>query len=182
MSRFIDLRADYPLILTLFAPAYPRDLTWSYFHSLASARTSADPLFRGNQQIPVRIYIRFLCNFSSPYSPSVCESSLVSVSARAWCREFQFHSDMRLTPAVEHNCASLSRSTASGFPELAASSSAESAECKVTELTGYHAAFTSRPRRKDRIYSAGTEWRACSWQWQVRSIKEETSCLKAEEL
>jgi hypothetical protein len=73
MWTFTDLHADYPLILALLEPAYPRALTWFYLARLASACTIAVPPFRHNQLVSVWIYTR-LPNFG----PSSCASSIAN--------------------------------------------------------------------------------------------------------
>jgi hypothetical protein len=48
MACFIKLRSDYPLILTLFEPAYPRDLTSSCIARFTSPSTILVPLIQLN--------------------------------------------------------------------------------------------------------------------------------------
>jgi hypothetical protein len=150
MPAFIDLRADYPLILTLLAPAYPRALTWSYIARLASARTIAAPLFRHSQPVPVKTYTSFCSKFcSSACASSACESTWRLTPAHALLREFQPYADEKLMPVVEYQCANPRGSTEFDFRESAASLSAQSAKCALVEVTCC-CALTNEIRRKDR--------------------------------
>ena len=133
MLTFIDLRPDYPLLLTLPEPAYPSALTWSYIARLNSVRTILAPLIRHNRPVPDT---RFCPNLiPSTCAPSTSESTWGLTPARAWLLEFQLHADTQLMPAVENQRANLSGSTEFDYRELVASVSVESAEYGVVEVT-----------------------------------------------
>jgi hypothetical protein len=106
------LRADYPLILPLFEPAYPCALTWSYIARPISARTLSVSLTRDNHPAPGRIDIRFHSNYCSPErAPSARESTWALTPAPASVREIQLHADKQLMPSVENQCANRRGST-----------------------------------------------------------------------
>jgi hypothetical protein len=130
MACLINLRSDYPLILTLPAPAYRRDLTSSYIDRRTSPRTIPVPLSRHNQRAPVRIFIRF-CSHFCPFACAVSasDSTWRITPAPACLREFQLHADEQLMPTVEHQCANLLGNAEFDFRESAASLSAKS-DCR----------------------------------------------------
>ena len=164
MACLINLRSDYPLILTFLAAAYPRDLTSSYIDRRTLPRTIPVPLSRHNQRASVRIFTLFCSNFC-PFTCtlSACEPTWRLTPAPACLREFQPHADEQLMPTVEHQRANLLSSGELDFRESAPSLSAKSPNVRFVEVTGWCAAFTSGIRRKNRTHfgSAGTRWRSC---------------------
>jgi len=184
MSPFIDLRSDYPLILTLFEPAYPCAPTWSYTARPISARRISVPLTRGNHPAPGRIDIRFQSNYCSPErAPSARESAWALTPAPASVREIQLHADKQLMSPVENHRANLRGSTEFDSRESTASSSAKSAAFAVVEVTcccGFH----RRNSTKGSYYGSGALGGARLFaETLVKSdqIRRSTSCLKAEE-
>jgi hypothetical protein len=186
MLMFIDLRPDYPLLLTLLESAYPSAPTWSYIARLSSARTILASLIRHNRPVPDT---RFYANFSpSTFAPSASESTWGLTPARAWLREFQLHADKQLMPAVEKQCANLSRSTEFDYREWATSVSVASAEYAVV---GAICCW----RLSAAEFEEGIVFRLCghsvaclfadslgkSDQIKSDQIRRSTSCLRAEE-
>ena len=173
MARFINLRSDYPLILTLSAPAYRHDLRSSYIDRRTSPRTIPVPLSRHNQRAPVRIFMGFCFNFR-PFACAVaaCDSTWRITRAPACLCEFQLHADEQLMPTSEHQCANLLGSAEFDCRESAASLSAKSPNVRLSK---WCAAFTSGIRRQNRTSilraHGGVPVRAQSG--QVRSNKEE---------
>jgi hypothetical protein len=97
MPRFIELRADYPLILTLLEHAYPCALTWFYVAGFISARTIPFLLIRQSYPVPVSLYTGPSANFgSSACAPSASESTWRLTPAHASLRERQSHLNEQL--------------------------------------------------------------------------------------
>lgn len=185
MPTFIELRADYPLILTLLEHAYRCALTWFYIAGFTSARTILFPLIRQNYRVPGSLYIGPSANFgSSACAPSASESTWRLTPAHASLREFQSHVDEQLTSPVECRCATPHGSDDFDFGESAVSLLAKSAECAVVELTCGCPAVIGVIRRTDRVSVVwelgGVPVRRQSGQIRA-NLRRNTSCLKAEE-
>jgi hypothetical protein len=119
MTRFTDLRSDYPVILTVLDPRYPCPQTWSDVARLSSARTIAVPLFRHNHPVQIRIYTRLCSTFySSVYAPSASESPWGLTPATGSFREFQLYAREQMMSPVEHHCTNLHGSTEFDFPRV----------------------------------------------------------------
>lgn len=148
MPTFIDLRADYPLILTLLAPAYTCALTWFYIARRISPHAIAIPLIRHNQPVPVKISTNFRSNFSSSAcAPSASESPWGLTLARASFREFQLHSAEQLKSAVERKCANFRGSTEFDFPQIGNVFSGQISGIRRQERTSVLAALGGMPVR-----------------------------------
>jgi hypothetical protein len=97
MPTFIELGADYPLVLTLLEPAYPCALTWFDIAGFTSARAISSPLIRQNEPVPVSLYSGPSANFcSSARAPSASEFAWRLTPAHASLRERQSHVDEQL--------------------------------------------------------------------------------------
>jgi hypothetical protein len=184
MACLTNLGSDYPLLLTLLAPAYPCALTWSYIAGRTSPRAIPIALSRHNQPAPARIFIRFCSNFCpSACALSASESTWRLTPAPACLREFQPHADEQLMPAVEHQCATLL-----GRAELRFSRVGSFFVGQIGGLRGWRghsrcAAFTSETRRKDVLRFCGHSVACLSADSLDKSdqTRRSTSCLKAEE-
>ena len=108
MPTFIELRADYPLILTLLEHAFPCALTWFCIAGFTSARTIPFPMIRQNRPVPVSLYTRPSANVcSSACAPSASESTWRLTPAHASLRELQSYVDEQLMSRTEYHCATL---------------------------------------------------------------------------
>jgi len=184
MPTFIELRADYPLILTLLEHAFPCALTWFYIAGFTSARTIPLPMIRQNRPVPVSLYTGPSANVcSSACAPSASESTWRLTPAHASLRELQSYVDEQLMSPTEYHCATLRGSSEFDFPGSAASLLAKSAESAVVAVACCCAPFASGIRRKERSRFCRHSV-AClfsdPWGNQVK-LRRKTSCLKAEE-
>jgi hypothetical protein len=184
MACLINLRSDYPLILTLSAPAYRRDLTSSYIDRRTSPRTIPAPLSRHNQRAPVRVFIRFCSNFR-PFACAVsaCDSDWRITPARACLRESQLHADKQLMPTIEHQCANLLRSAELDFRESAASLSAKSPNVRLSKSQAGARLSPAEFEERIALRFCGHSVAFLSAHSLDKSdqIRRSTSCLKAEE-
>jgi hypothetical protein len=151
MPTFIELRADYPLILTLLEHASHCALTWFYIAGFTSARMIPFPLIRQNCPVPVSLYTVPSANFcSSASAPTASGSTWGLTLAHASLRQLQSHIDEQLMPPAEYHRATLRSSTEFDFRESAASLLAKSAESAVIAVTRGCASFANGIRRKER--------------------------------
>jgi hypothetical protein len=135
MPTFIDLRADYPLLLTFLGPAYSCALTWSYIASRISPRAIPVPLSRHDQPAPVTIFIRSRFNFCrSACAQSAREFTWRLRPAPACLREYRPHADEQLMP-VEHQYANPLGRLNPISAGRQSSLSAKLVACAVVELT-----------------------------------------------
>ena len=163
MPSLIELRADYPLILTLLDPSYFCVLTCSYIARLPSAYQVPQPPIRPDHLVSVWFYIRLRSNFgSSACAPSACESAWQLTPAHASLREFRSHVDEQLTSPVECRCATPHCSDDFDFRESAVSLLAKAAEmcgCRThMRLPGCH---RRNPQNGSCFGCVGTRWCAC---------------------
>jgi hypothetical protein len=184
MPRFIELRADYPLILTLLEHAYPCALTSFYVAGFISARTIPFLLIRQNYPVPVSLYTGPSANFcSSSCAPSESESTRRLTPAHASLRERQSHVNEQLrfpADASAQLCAAAVNST-SASRQLSWWLNQQD-----VRLSQSHAvARLSQAESEERgvLGSAGTRLRACSQTVGANQVKlrRKTSCLKVEE-
>jgi hypothetical protein len=184
MPTFIELRADYPLILTLLEHAYHCALTWFYIAGFTSARMIPFPLIRRNCPVPVSLYTVPSANFcSSASAPSASESNWRLTLAHASLRELQSHVDEQLMAPL---------STTAQLCAAAVNSISASRQllCRLSQqnlrLSQSHAvARLSQAESEERslLGSPGNRLRACSRTVGANQVKlrRKTSCLKAEE-
>ena len=151
MPTFIELRPDYPLILTLLEHAYRCALTWFYIAGFTWARTIPFPLIRQNYPVTVSLCTGPSPNFcSSASTPSASKSTWRLTPAHAWLRELQSHADAQALSPAGYTCATLRGSSEFDFRESAASLSAKSAESAAVAVTCCCAPFAIGIRRKER--------------------------------
>lgn len=163
MPTFIELRADYPLILTLLEHAKRCALTWFYIAGFTSARTVPFLLIRQHYPVPVTLYTGPSANFgSSACALSASESTWRLTSAHVSLRERQSHIDEQLMfPAdtTAQLCAA-AVNTISASRQLLCSLNQQ-----TVRLSQSHAiARLSQAESEERnvFGSAGIRWRACS--------------------
>jgi hypothetical protein len=184
MPTFIELRADYPLILTLLEHAFPCALTWFYIAGFTSARTIPFPMIRQNRPVPVSLYTGPSANVcSSACAPSASESTWRLTPAHASLRKRQSHvNEQLILPAdtTAQLCVAAVNSISAGQQLL----------CWLNQqslrLSQSHAvARLSQAESEERsvLGLAGTRLRACSRTLGANQVKlrRKTSCLKAEE-
>jgi hypothetical protein len=171
VQTFVDLRADYPLFLTLLEPGYPRALTWSCIARRTSLRAIPIALIRYNEPVPVRIYISFRPNSCLPACPpSASQCTWPLTPAHASLREFQLHTDEQLISPVEI-AAQISAAALSSIPRPCFLAS------QIGGICGRRSHMLLRGHRKPNstegsyFASAGTRWRAWSrtiWASQIK--------------
>jgi hypothetical protein len=184
MACLINLRSDYPLLLTLSAPAYRCDPTSSYIDRRTSPRTIPVPLSRHNQWAPVRIFIRLCSNFCLlACAVSAYASTWRITPAPACLREFQLHADEQLVPTVEHQCANLRGSAEFDFRESAASLSAKSPNVRLSMSQAGARLSPAEFEERIALRFCGHTVAFLSAHSLDKSdqIRRSTSCLKAEE-
>jgi hypothetical protein len=184
MPTFTDLRADYPLILTLSEPAYPCALTWFYIARLTSVRTIPVVLIRRNHPVPVKTYTSFCSNFcSSACAPSASESTWRLTPSHASLREFQPHADEHLVPPIESQCANLRGSTEFDFRESAVS-------CRPNQRNVRSSKSHAVARLSQAEFDGRSVLRFCRHSVaclftdsldKADQVRRSTSCLEAEE-
>lgn len=186
MPTFADLRADYPLILTLFEPAHRYAVTWSYIARHISPHAIAVPVIRHNQPVPVKISTNFCSNScASACASSAIESTRGLTPARASFREFQLHSAEQLKSRIERQRANLRGRTEFDFPRLGSFFVGQiSGMCSCrshVRLRGFHMRDSTA---KALFASVVTFERAGSRPGWNKSDQERriASCLTAEEL
>jgi hypothetical protein len=136
MPTFIELRPDYPLILTLLEHAYPWARTWFYIAGFTSARTIPFPLIRQNYPVPVSLCTGPGANFcSSACAPSASESTWRLTQAHASLRDLQSHVDEELMSPAKYHCATPGGSSKFDFRESAHSLLAKSAQAAIVAFT-----------------------------------------------
>lgn len=142
MPTFLELRPDYPLILTLQEHIYPWALTWFYIAGFTSARTIPFPLIRQTYPGPVGLCTGAGANFcSSSCAPSASESTWRLTPAHASLRDLQSHIDEQLMSPAKYHCATPGGSSEFDFRESAPSSLAKSAQSAIVAVTCCCAAF-----------------------------------------
>jgi hypothetical protein len=151
MPTFIELRPDYPLILTLLEHAYPWARTWFYIAGFTSARTIPFPLIRQNYPVPVSLCTGPGANFcSSACAPSASESTWRLTQAHASLRDLQSHVDEELMSPAKYHCATPGGSSEFDFRESAPSLLAKSAQSAIVAVTCCCARFAVGIRIKER--------------------------------
>src|SRR6202044_567542 len=180
MPTFIELRADYPLILTLLEHAFSCALTWFYIAGFTSARTIPFPMIRQNRPVPVSLYTGPSANAcSSACAPSASESTWRLTPAHASLRELQSYVDEQLMSPAEYHCATLRGSSEFDFRGSGASLLAKSAESAVVAAAAVARLSQAESEERSVLGFAGTRLRACSRTLGANQVKlrRKTSCL-----
>ena len=184
MPTFIELRPDYPLILTLLEHAYPCALTWFYIAGFTWARTIPFPMIRQNYPVTVS-----LCTGPSPNSCS--SASTPSASKSTWRLRRHMRGFASSSLMQTSNCCP-PLNTPAQLCAAAVNSISASREllCRLNQqslrLSQSHAvARLSQSESEERsvLGSAGNRLRAYSRTVGTNQVKSrrKTSCLKAEE-
>ena len=150
MLTFTDLRADYPLILTLLGPAYPCRLTWSYIARYISPHAIAGPPIRHNQAVPVAISTKFLLQLLPIRMRTIGERIHMGIDTRT-CIASRVPTSFRRVIEVSRRTPvrKSARQDRIRFPaNRQLPCQPKSAECAVVEVTCCCAAFTCGIRRR----------------------------------
>jgi hypothetical protein len=185
MPTFIELHADYPLILTLLEHASHCALTWFYIAGFTSARMIPFPLIRQNCPVPVSLYTVPSANFcSSASAPSASGSTWRLTLAHASLRELQSHVGEELMPPLSTTaqlCAAAVNSI-SAIRQLLCWLSQQNLRLSQSHAVARLSQAESEDRIARRFCGHTVAFLSTHSLNKSDQIRRSTSCLKAEEL